>query len=186
MNRLMRSPAFSDQHEETRIRPSPWRVSVYPSGLVEGEAVASQEDPKDTYRQIIAAISTGDSEALQVLLSDEIVDHNPVPNQAPGLDGFNQWMVAVRTSFPDLEGTVEDVLGEGDRVAGRVIWRGTHGGDFAGITPTNKPVSFSAFHIVRLSGGRATEWWGTADLLGALQQIGATLSGPNDRSSRDG
>jgi predicted ester cyclase len=54
-----------------------------------------------------------------------------------------------------------------------MTWHGTHRGEFVSIGPTGKRVSFSAFHLVRFSRGRAVEWWGTADLLGALQQLGA-------------
>jgi hypothetical protein len=77
-----------------------------------------------------------------------------------------------------MHGKVEDVVAEGDRVAARVTWQGTHRGAFAGVGPTGKPVSFEAFHLVRFSQDRAAEWWGTADLLGVLDQIGATVSGP--------
>jgi predicted ester cyclase len=90
-------------------------------------------------------------------------------------------MAAVRKAFPDLHGTVEDVVVEGDRLAARVTWRGTHRGEFAGVGPTGKDVSFEAYHLVRFSEGRAAEWWGTADLLGALEQMGATLSGPANK-----
>ena len=48
--------------------------------------------------------------------------------QVPGLTGFKQWVTTARTSFPDLRATVEQVLAEGDLVAGRVTWRGTHDG----------------------------------------------------------
>ena len=37
--------------------------------------------------------------------------------------------------------------------------------------PSDRQVEISAFHIVRFSGSRIAEWWGTADLLGALQQL---------------
>lgn len=142
--------------------------------------MARQDDPKDTYRRIIGAITAGDSEALLALLSPDLLDHNPVAGQAWGRAGFIEWMSSARKAFPDLEGTVQDMLREGKRVAGRVVWRGTHRGAFAGVAPTGKPVSFSAIHIVRFSRGRAIEWWGAGDLLGALQQIGATISGPNE------
>ena len=140
--------------------------------------MTGQKKLKDTYRRIIEAVGADDPGALDRLVAPNIVDHNPLPNQAPGRDGFKQWMGAVRTAFPDLEGTVEDVLAEGDRVAARVTWQGTHRGEFACVSPTSKSVSFAGFHIVRFAGGRAVDWWGTADLLGALHQIGATVSGP--------
>ncbi|MDQ4006417.1 MAG: ester cyclase [Actinomycetota bacterium] len=142
------------------------------------EWLADQDDLKGTYRRIIEAISRGDPDSLDGLMTVDVVDHNPIPNQSPGLSGFKEWIVAVRTSFPDLEGKIGDVLADGDRVAGRVTWRGTHRGVFVGVDPTDVVVSFEAFHVVRFSGGRAAEWWGTADVLGALQQMGATVTGP--------
>jgi len=72
----------------------------------------------------------------------------------------------------------EDLVAEGDLVAARKTWHGTHQGEFIGVSPTGRRVSFSAFHLVRFSDARAVEWWGTADLLGSLQQLGATVSGP--------
>jgi steroid delta-isomerase-like uncharacterized protein len=142
-------------------------------------SLSTPEELKDAYRRIIDAISRGDADALDELVAPEIVDHNPVPDQAPGREGFRQWLAAVRTAFPDFRGTVEDVIAEGDRVAARVTWEGTHGGDFIGIAPTGRRVSFAAYHHVRFSESGAAEWWGTADLLGALEQLGATIAKPS-------
>jgi steroid delta-isomerase-like uncharacterized protein len=136
----------------------------------------TEQELKDAYRRIIEAISRGDAEGLDELMAPEIVDHNPIPNQAPGRDGFKQWMAAARTAFPDMRGTVEDVIAEGDRVAARTTWHGTHRGEFVGVGATGRRVSFSAFHLVRFSQDRAVEWWGTADLLKVLQQLGAPIS----------
>jgi steroid delta-isomerase-like uncharacterized protein len=140
----------------------------------------TEEQLKDVYRRIIEAVSRGDADGLDELMSPDFVDHNPIPNQAPGRDGFKQWMATARAAYPDLRGTVEDLVAEGDRVAARMTWRGTHQGEFIGIGPTGKPVSFSAFHFVRITEDGAVEWWGTADLFGALQQVGATISGPQE------
>ena len=132
------------------------------------------DEHKVVYRHIIEAVSSGDSDALDALIASDLVDHNPVPGQVPGLAGFEQWMTMARSSFPDLHGTVEQVLAEGDLVAGRVTWRGTQDGPFAGVAPTGRRVTFEAYHFVRFAGGKAAEWWGTADLSGALAQLRAT------------
>jgi predicted ester cyclase len=105
----------------------------------------------------------------------DIVDHNPFPGQAPAIAGFKEWIRRARSSFPDLQGSVEAVVAEGDWVAARVTWRGTHRGEFIGLSATDRPVAFEAYHVVRFSGGLAAEWWGTADLLGVAEQLGATL-----------
>jgi predicted ester cyclase len=75
-------------------------------------------DPILIYRQVIAAISRGDADALDALLAEHILDNNPIPNQSPGRAGFKEWMTTARSSFPDLQGTIEDVIASGDRVAG--------------------------------------------------------------------
>lgn len=133
------------------------------------------QEQKDVYRAVVAAVGVGDLAALDVLLAQDLIDHNPMPGQAPGVVGFKQWASAVRSSFPDFRGSVEIVLAEGNLVAGQIIWRGTQRGWFLGVPPSDRQVEISAFHIVRFSGGRIAEWWGTADLLGALQQLGAHI-----------
>jgi hypothetical protein len=69
---------------------------------------------KDIYRAVVAAVGVGDMAALDVLLARDLIDHNPMPGQAPGIVGFKQWASAVRSSFPDVHGSVEIVLAEGD------------------------------------------------------------------------
>jgi predicted ester cyclase len=130
---------------------------------------------KETYRSVIEAISQDSEDMLDDLLDPNIIDHNPIPNQEPGLAGFKQWMSIARNTFADFQGLVEDVVAEGDRVVGRVTWSGIHAGEFAGIPPTNKLVEFPAIHIVRLNEGKIVEWWGVADLLGLVQQLGAQI-----------
>src|SRR5215204_3111044 len=127
------------------------------------------EEHKATYRRVIEAVNAGDFDALDALFAADMADHNPVPGQVPGLTGFKQWLATARRSFPDLRGTVEHLLAEGDLVAGR----GTQAGPFAGAAPTGQSVAFEAYHIVRFEGGKAAEWWGTADIFGALAQLGA-------------
>jgi len=133
----------------------------------------SAEKHRDVYRRAIEAVGRGDGDALDALLAPDMTDHNPMPGQPPGREGFKHWMRSVRTSLPGLTGSVEDVVAEGDRVAGRITWAGTHRGTFAGVAATGKPVRFTAIHIVRLADGRIAEWWGAASLLDALEQIGA-------------
>lgn len=141
-------------------------------------ALTSVDRHKDIYCRVIEAVSAGDTSALDNLLHPDLVDHNPMPNQPPGRDGFKAWMAAVRSSFPDFSAAVQTVLGEGDLVAGHVIWRGTQRGPFLGLPPTDQPVTVKAFHIVRFADELTVEWWGSADLLGALQQLNARIVPP--------
>ena len=62
------------------------------------------QDQKDAYRGVIAAIGDGNLAALDVFLAHDMIDHNPMPEQAPGIIGFKQWAAAVRSAFPDFRG----------------------------------------------------------------------------------
>lgn len=132
-------------------------------------------DRVSLYRQVIVAISRGDTQVLHDILAPNIVDHNPVPMQSPGREGFKEWMAAARSSFPDLRGEVEDVLISGEFVIGRVTWRGTQRGPFAGLPATQKQAAFDAIHIVRFDGPTIAEWWGVANLLAAINQLGGKV-----------
>ena len=131
-----------------------------------------------TYAAIIAAVGVGDNAAFDRLLVDDFVDHNPVPGQPTGRAGFAYWAASARTAFAGLRGTVEDSLVDGDKLAGRTTWRGTHAGPFLGVSATGRKIQFAAFHIVRFADGHAAEWWGTGDLLTALLQLGAVIRPP--------
>src|SRR3712207_7685792 len=47
-------------------------------------------------------------------------------------------------AFPDLRLTIQDIAAEGETVAARVAFLGTHRGGFQGLPPTGKEVAFSS------------------------------------------
>jgi len=80
------------------------------------------------------------------------------------------------SAFPDLIHGVEEVFAVDDRVVVRAMNRATHSGVFQGIAPTGRRVSFGQIGIYKLVGGRITGIWEEADLLGLMQQLGATMA----------
>ena len=76
-------------------------------------------------------------------------------------------------AFPDLLGTIEDLVAEGDKVVSRETWRGTHEGEFMGIAPTGKQMNMKGVSIVRILGGRIAEYWTFFDRLALMEQLGA-------------
>ncbi len=131
-----------------------------------------------TYREAIAAISAGDAKKLTSLMTEHPVDRDPLPNQPPGREGFAYFVASAHRMFANLTVTVDELVIEGDRLAGRVTWRGLHHGELFGVAPTGRPVRFSAFHLLRFEGGKIAEWAAVVDLLGALTQVGARVVGP--------
>jgi steroid delta-isomerase-like uncharacterized protein len=91
---------------------------------------------------------------------------------APGAAGFKQVIAMFVDAFPDMEITLHDTIAEGDRVATRGSWRGTHRGAFMGIPATGKAVTVNYMDFWRLENGKAVENWVQMDLLGLMQQLG--------------
>ena len=79
----------------------------------------------------------------------------------------------VRSGFPELESTVEDLIAERDKVV--AYWRvqATHQGECMGIPPTGNRVNFRGISIYRIEGGQIAESWSISDDLGMMRQIGA-------------
>jgi predicted ester cyclase len=77
----------------------------------------------------------------------------------------------IRQAFPDSYFTVEDMMAEGDKLATRKTFHGTHQGGFMGIPPTGRRVSMGLIDIVRIADGRVVEHWSMGDNLGMMQQL---------------
>ena len=91
-------------------------------------------------------------------------------------NSHKQFIGGLSKAFPDLHFKIEDILAEGDKVAYRLTVTGTHKGEFQGIQPTDKKVSFSSTGISNIVDGKVAEDWVEADVMGLMQQIGAIPS----------
>ena len=79
----------------------------------------------------------------------------------------------MRQGMPDLECPIEDVIAQGDRVAGRFSLRGTHDGTLLGIPATGKKVDVEVMVIGRFDrAGKWAEDWSCWDRLGLMEQLG--------------
>ena len=104
---------------------------------------------------------------------DEIFHPNFVdrstPEQPPGTKGVKDYISMVRTGFPDISITIEDLVAEEERVVVRTTWRGTHLGEYEGIAPTGKQVTRSMIQIFHVKDGKLLEEWSEGESLS--QQI---------------
>lgn len=136
------------------------------------DGVAS--DSAQTVRRFYEALSTGDTSIADEVLTADWEDIPLPPGSQPGAEGFKQTVAYLRSVFPDLSVTIEDMVVSGDRVAVRSTVRGTHQGEFLGVAATGRPVEFAAFDIHRLEAGRIAQSWHLEDLFGIQKQIAAT------------
>jgi steroid delta-isomerase-like uncharacterized protein len=119
------------------------------------------------------AWNKGFLELLDEIVSPDYINHNPfVPDLPPGPAGLKPIFSGLRSAFPDLQHTLEEQIADGDKVATRWTFRGTHRGELMGIPATGKQVTISGIQIERIAGGKIVEHWRQSDDLGMMQQLG--------------
>ena len=150
---------------------SPVRIST------SRRCVVTPEEHKALARRFLEeGWDKGNLKVLDEVLAANFVDHNPPPGLAGDREGEKQAITLWRAAFPDLKSTIEDLIVEGDRVAGRVTVRGTHKGEFMGISPTGRQVTIEGMFIGRAAAGKIAETWSQFDATGLMQQLGAMPS----------
>lgn len=82
-------------------------------------------------------------------------------------------MAAFLDGFPDLENRIDQILAEGDLVAARQTWTGTHDGEFAGVAATGRSVTFTSTAVLRIRGGMIAAAWDQVDVAGLMGQLTA-------------
>lgn len=90
-----------------------------------------------------------------------------------GLEGARAHALGVRQTYPDLHLTIDRQIAEGDWVVSCITASGTHLGEWLGIAPTGRRVTFTGVNVDRVVGGKLVEHGGAANMLGPLLEIGA-------------
>jgi steroid delta-isomerase-like uncharacterized protein len=109
------------------------------------------------------------------IFAENYIDHDPPsPTEVwpTGAEGAKQSLAAYQTAFPDLHYTVEHVIADGQTVAVRYTFDGTHRGLFLGIPSTGKQVRFTGISLFHIIEDKIVESWGQFDLLDFIQQVG--------------
>ncbi|MEU6672252.1 ester cyclase [Streptomyces sp. NPDC046727] len=132
---------------------------------------------KATFGRLHDAVNAGDLETISKLIDEivapDVLFHAPVPMGMTGVQALKQvWEVLLR-AFPDLHVAIEDTIAEGDKVVFRNTVTGTHRGEYRGLPPTGKAVTYSEIFIMRFADDRIVEIWGVVDVLSQLRQLGA-------------
>ncbi len=118
--------------------------------------------------------SNGNLAVVDELYSPDFVCHFVVGPEWRGVEGIKAEVRRHRTSFPDWNERVDDIVAEGDKVVIRFTSTGTQRGEFGGIAPTGRTVRIQEVAIYRLVGGKIVEQWGFPDIHGLLQQLSAS------------
>ena len=110
--------------------------------------------------------------AADDLYTTDYVGHDPAGFKAGSVEQHKQFMAGLYAAFPDFHVDIDEMIAEGDKVVKRFTVRFTHQGEFMGVAPTGKAITFSGTDTYRIAGGKLAECWSNIDWLGFRQQLG--------------
>ena len=126
----------------------------------------------DLQKQWGDAIASGDLDALDSILAEDFVDHDP-GDQSPDREGVKAFFRGFRKAFPDLKPEPVELHADDEGyVTMRYNVSGTHEGEFMGFAPTGRRFETSAMQMARFEDGKCVERWGVTDQLQILKQLG--------------
>lgn len=122
--------------------------------LRSGVQIGMPDYAERVMRQIVEIFSTGDLDRVRSVISERYIDHQGLRGSdiIRGPEGFSRVVETVRAYLGDLHVSIEDMVFEGDKVAVRLRWRGTH--------ESGTRVDRETIDMLRIAGGRAVEHWG--------------------------
>jgi len=129
----------------------------------------SLEENKAIIRSLYEADNKKDLSILDELISPDFFDPT---FQLRGPESYKQFEERFFKGFPDWHEIIEDMVAEGDKVWVRFTGSGTHRGEWRGLAPTGKKVTFRGVQVWRLVDGKVVSKDSILDLLDALKQLG--------------
>lgn len=86
-------------------------------------------------------------------------------------EGLKRFAATILEAFPDKRYTVEQIIGQGDKVLVRMTVKGTHQGMFFGTAPTGNSIDVTLYRQYRVENGKITEHRGWIDMVTMWHQI---------------
>ena len=89
-----------------------------------------------------------------------------------GINGMRKHLEAVKKTYPDYTMDIIRQFEDGETVISEFIMRGTHKGEFKGITPTDKIIEITGVDIDRVVNGKIVEHGGAVNTFDAFWENG--------------
>lgn len=133
----------------------------------------STESNKKLCQSFHMAFDRGDKAALTTICSPKLVATMP---GGPGVMDMETFFAAGSgfvAAFSEAKHQILSQIAEGDMVATRLVWRGVHTSEFAGMPATGRAVSIDAVAVDRIEGGKIVSHDAYFDLAGFMGQLAA-------------
>ena len=131
----------------------------------------SAQKNKALVRHFLIAHAKGDLGTLEEMLAPDFVDHNLLPGQRPGREGYLRAHTEYQAAYSHTRYVIDKQLAEGDEVVTTFAASAIHDrGEWMGLVPTGKQFEAQLVLIHRIVGGKIAEEWSQGSGLAELTQ----------------
>ena len=135
-----------------------------------------EEQNKELMRKSFEEWNKGNTEFFMEMTTPDYAYYTPSGNPNPkSREDAVESMKAFWKGFPDLNMNIEDIMADRDKTITRFVVRGTHEGEFMGISATGNKIELSGIIISRIENGKWVEEWEEMDIMGLMMQLGMEL-----------
>jgi predicted ester cyclase len=135
-----------------------------------------ERENMELIKRSLARFNAGDLEGYLEMFDRAVMFHGLSRRLKPGVGGLRDYYTELRLAFPDMRLSSEDLIADGEKVANRYTFYGTHKGVYLGVKPTTKLVVSAGMVINLFQNGKCIETWQSTDALGFLTQLGLVQS----------
>ncbi len=129
----------------------------------------SLEENKAIIRSLYETLNKHNPDLLNKIIAPDYIDHTL---QLRGLEQWKKTLTLLLKGFPDIHPTIEGIITEGDKVLVHAKVTGTHTGEYRGLAPTGKKITFCYSSIWRIVNCKVAERETVYDLLDFYKQLG--------------
>ena len=118
-------------------------------------ATTETTSPATLMRRLLAAVAAKDLDAMRAMWHNNVVDDFVALGMFEGKDAVGAFFAELFTAVPDMQFTINRIVGGDDRVAvGEWSITGTFdGGPFQGLEPTGRQVEIRGVDVMEFDGG---------------------------------
>ena len=131
---------------------------------------------RDVVAASLEAFNDHDERRIRALYADDVILEAPGELRCDGAEAATRYLLSWLRAFPDARIRVETEVANGDWVAQRLLFEGTHEETWIGpedeVPATGRRVRIAAVQLVRVSGGRIAEAYLSFDQAQVLAELG--------------
>src|ERR687897_673935 len=136
------------------------RKNVSLAGEEEAPMSSEEEFNKTLVRRFLEAHAKGDLNTMEEMLAPDFVDHNLLPGQRPGREGYLRAHTEYHAAYSHTRYVIDKQLAEGEEVVTTFAASAIHDrGEWMGLVPTGKEFKALLILIHHIVGGKITDEW---------------------------